>query len=157
MTRFNPKPQDAPWLTPYLVLTDWADNRRYYEKVFGFELGLALDGPGHTPIHAEFRYKGQLLFMCAPEGTGGSPVRSPRSEALDHSPVSFCVYVDDVDAFTNHALEAGGIMTEEPADQFYGERRVVFTDPSGYTWMFMSNIKAMSDDEIRAAASAMAD
>jgi uncharacterized glyoxalase superfamily protein PhnB len=48
-------------------------------------------------------------------------------------------------------------MTEEPADQFYGERRVVFTDPSGYTWMFMSNIKAMSEDEIRAAASAMAD
>jgi PhnB protein len=152
MSRFHPKPPDRPWLVPYIVLTDWIDNRRYYEKVFGFELAYVLDGPDGTPVHAEFRYNGQLLFMCAPEGAMGSPVRSPRSEGLDHSPVSFVVAVDDVDAFTMHALEAGGSMTAEPEDQFYGDRRVIFTDPSGYTWMFVSTIQVMSADEIAAAA-----
>jgi uncharacterized glyoxalase superfamily protein PhnB len=153
MSRFHPKPDDQPWLVPYLALTDWIDNRRYYEKVFGFELGYVHSGPGGMPIHAEFRYKGEILFMCAPEGGMGSPVRSPRSEALDHSPVGFMVYVDDVDAFTTHALEAGGIMTAEPEDQFYGDRRVIFTDPSGYTWTFASRVTLMSEAEISAAAS----
>lgn len=150
MTRFHPKPDDVPWLVPYLVLTDWADNHRYYEKVFGFTPGLVL-GPVEAPLHAEFRYKGQLLFMCAPEGAGGSPVRSPKSEALAHAPVGFHVYVDDVDAFTTHALEAGGILIEEPADQFYGERRAVFGDPSGYRWTFSSIAAPMTEAELKAA------
>ena len=50
------------------------------------------------------------------------------------------VYVDDVDAHCEHARAAGATIGNEPADQFYGDRRYDATDPEGNTWFFAQPI-----------------
>jgi len=151
MTRFNPKPDEMAWLTPYLMLNDWEGSKRYYTKVFGFEHAFELPGPNGKPVHGEYRYKGKTLFMCAPEGVMDSNPKTPKSRGSVDEPVGFYVYVDDVDAFTETARAAGGEIVEEPADQFYGDRRVVIADPSGYRWTFASNFKVISPEELQGA------
>jgi uncharacterized glyoxalase superfamily protein PhnB len=44
------------------------------------------------------------------------------------------VYVDDVDATYNRALNAGALSLEEPRDVPYGDRRAMVEDPSGNVW-----------------------
>jgi len=52
----------------------------------------------------------------------------------DARPVALYVYVDDVDAVYQRALQAGAQSREEPADQRYGDRRATITDPLGNLW-----------------------
>jgi PhnB protein len=44
------------------------------------------------------------------------------------------LYVDDVDATYNRALNAGALSLEEPRDVPYGDRRAMVEDPSGNVW-----------------------
>jgi PhnB protein len=52
----------------------------------------------------------------------------------DARPVALYVYVDDVDAVYQQALEAGAQPREEPTDQRYGDRRATVIDPYGNLW-----------------------
>lgn len=44
------------------------------------------------------------------------------------------VYVPDADAAYERAIERGATSLEEPADQYYGDRRAMVLDPWGITW-----------------------
>ena len=61
------------------------------------------------------------------------------------------VYVDDVDAHFTRAQEAGAKIIEEPADQFYGDRRYVAEDPERQQWSFATRVRAVSNEEMAKA------
>jgi PhnB protein len=145
------------WLTPYLMLSDWEASKRFYPEAFGFELAFEMPGPDGKPVHGEYRYKGQTLFMCAPEGIMGMAARSPKTRGSTDEPIGLYVYVDDVDAFAEKARSAGATVVHEPEDQFYGDRRVVIEDPSGYRWTFASNFKVMKPEDMKDAMAQMAE
>jgi len=44
--------------------------------------------------------------------------------------------VDDVDAFYNHCMEEGALLSVsgEPSDQSWGWREFALKDPDGYIW-----------------------
>jgi catechol 2,3-dioxygenase-like lactoylglutathione lyase family enzyme len=46
--------------------------------------------------------------------------------------------VDDVDAMTAAAERAGAIVVQQPADQPWGERQSVLTDPDGHVLCLVS-------------------
>lgn len=150
MTDFLPKPADEPWLNAYLALKDFEESRRFYTEAFGFEFHYALQTPDGTPVHTEYRYKGQGLFMCAPEDVWEGNAKSPATSGTP-SPINLAVYVDDIDAFHERAIAAGATCVQEPADQFYGDRTAVYTDPSGYRWSFHSRVRDMTPAEMTEA------
>lgn len=49
------------------------------------------------------------------------------------------VYVDDVDATFNRALEAQATSLEAPAEMPYGDRRAMLRDPWGNLWQIASH------------------
>ena len=49
-------------------------------------------------------------------------------------PASLHLYVEDVDALYERALQAGATSLMGPADQEYGERSAAFLDPGGNHW-----------------------
>jgi len=51
--------------------------------------------------------------------------------------------VEDVDALCERARDAGATITEDPADQNYGERRFGAIDPEGHKWYFSQKIAAV--------------
>jgi uncharacterized glyoxalase superfamily protein PhnB len=80
--------------------------------------------------HAELRI-GDTVVMLADEFPE-MDVLAPS--ARGGTSVSFVVYVPDVDATYQRALDAGAIGERPPADQFHGSRAGWLRDPFGHRW-----------------------
>ncbi|KVU17846.1 glyoxalase [Burkholderia ubonensis] len=128
----DPRPADVPWLTPYLAVRNAHASIDFFKAAFGFELRDVLDEDGAV-MHVEMVYRGQLIVMFAPEGAFGSTARTPRSAGAT-APQSFYLYVDDVDATWQRALDAGAKSLSAPQDQFWGDRFAQVEDLDGYRW-----------------------
>ena len=59
------------------------------------------------------------------------------------------IYVDDVDAHYEQAKAAGAKITQEPADQFYGDRRYMAEDPEGQHWTFATHVKDVAPEDMQ--------
>jgi len=58
------------------------------------------------------------------------------------------LYVEDVDAVTQRAVDAGATVTMEVADQFWGDRFGTLTDPFGHAWSIATHVEDVPPDEI---------
>ncbi|PCE29300.1 VOC family protein [Burkholderia ubonensis] len=136
----DPRPADVPWLTPYLAVRNAHAAIDFFKAAFGFELRDVLDEDGAI-MHVEMVYRGQLIVMFAPEGAFGSTARTPRS-AGETAPQSFYLYVDDVDATWQRALDAGAKSLSAPQDQFWGDRFAQVEDLDGYRWALARRLES---------------
>ncbi|WP_261506821.1 VOC family protein [Burkholderia multivorans] len=136
----DPRPADVPWLTPYLTVRNARASIDFFQAAFGFALRDVLDEDGAI-MHVEMVYRGQLIVMFAPEGAFGSTARTPKS-ANAIAPQSFYLYVDDVDATWQRALDAGAKSLTEPQDQFWGDRFAQIEDLDGYRWALARRLEA---------------
>jgi PhnB protein len=57
------------------------------------------------------------------------------------------LHVEDVDAMTKQAVEAGAKVLMEPRDMFYGERIAKLLDPFGHDWMIGTHIEDVTPEE----------
>lgn len=102
-----------------------------------------MDGPNGSVMHAELTI-GDSLFMVsdeAPEWGNQSP------QTLGGTPVTFCLYVADVDTAFARAVKEGGKETMPLADQFWGDRMGQIVDPFGHKWSLAQRIENVSDAE----------
>ncbi|KUZ69953.1 glyoxalase [Burkholderia ubonensis] len=136
----DPRPADVPWLTPYLAVRNAHASIDFFKAAFGFELRDVLDEDGAV-MHVEMAYRGQLIVMFAPEGAFGSTARTPRSAGAT-APQSFYLYVDDVDATWQRALDAGAKSLSAPQDQFWGDRFAQVEDLDGYRWALARRLES---------------
>ncbi|MDY7790911.1 VOC family protein [Burkholderia ubonensis] len=134
------RPADVPWLTPYLAVRNAHASIDFFKAAFGFELRDVLDEDGAV-MHVEMVYRGQLIVMFAPEGAFGSTARTPRSAGAT-APQSFYLYVDDVDATWQRALDAGAKSLSAPQDQFWGDRFAQVEDLDGYRWALARRLES---------------
>jgi len=73
-------------------------------------------------------------------GQAGEAFSGPRT--LGSFPPSMVhVYVEDVEALHNRALDAGAEMTDLE-DSPVGDRRFTATDPEGQVWVFAQRIES---------------
>ncbi len=103
--------------------------------------------PGRDGIaHAEMELADAVVMMGHP----GPEYRSPRR--LGQVTQNVYVYVDDVDAHFKRAKAAGATILEEPADQFYGDRRYGADDLEGHRWYFAQHVRDVPPGEARPPA-----
>ncbi len=117
-------------VTPYLLYEDVAAALGFLERAFGFEEVLRYTGKEGYVNHAEMRLGDGKIYL----GDPGEEYRNPRE--LGQETVGISVVVDDVDGHFERARAAGAEITEEPADQEYGERRYSARDVEGHVWFF---------------------
>ncbi len=134
-----------PTITPYLLYEDATAAVDWLTRVFGFQEVLRLKDAEGAVNHAELRIGDGQIQLGAPGGDYQSPAHS------GHVHCQISVDVDDVDAHFAHARDAGATIVEEPADQFYGDRRYGATDCEGHLWWFSTHIRDVSPDEMQAA------
>jgi len=115
-------------ITPYLLYEDPAAALDLLGQAFGFEEVLRHGGPDGGVDHAEMRLGDATIYLGGPGGDYRNPAR------LGAATVLICLTVDDVDAACEQARAAGIEISEEPADQAYGERRFAARDPEGHVW-----------------------
>jgi uncharacterized glyoxalase superfamily protein PhnB len=142
-------PEDFHTITPHLVVRGVERAVRFYHAAFGaHELLRNLAPDGTTIMHSELLL-GDSRFLVNDEMPDWG-VLSP--EALGGTPVSLHLYVDDVDAFFQRAVDAGAEVLMPVQDTFWGDRYGIVRDPFGHRWSVGSRIEDLSPQELRRRA-----
>jgi uncharacterized glyoxalase superfamily protein PhnB len=141
----KPIPEGYPTLTPSLTVHDAARAIEFYQKAFGAQERFRMPTPdGRQIAHAELKI-GDSVFMLADE-MPGQDCKSPL--ALDGTPVGFYLYVEDVDAVFERAVDAGATIKMPVQDAFWGDRMGMVADPSGHLWTLATHIEDLSPEEL---------
>jgi uncharacterized glyoxalase superfamily protein PhnB len=129
----------VPWMVPHLTVRDVTAAVTFYARAFGWEKKLVTSDESGMPNHAEMVWKDSLI-MLGPESTKGRD-RAPQSMGGMTS-VTLYVYVDDVDALHQRAVESGAKTLVSPRTEFWGDRICLLVDPEGHSWMFATHVGA---------------
>jgi len=141
----NP-PENMPRITPYLLYADVAAASSWLARAFGLHERMRLSGPDGTVVHAEMELADGVVMIGCP----GPDYQNPR--CLGHVTQQLYVYVDDVDKHFAHAKASGATILEEPADQFYGDRRYAAEDPEGHHWFFAQHVRDVAPEDMKPPA-----
>lgn len=112
-------------VTPYLTVPSVHEEIDFVTKVFGAEgkiYGLGSAGG----YHSEYQI-GDSMVMIGGGGEGSSWKGTPH-------PASLHVYVKDVDAVYERAVQAGATSLMVPTNQEYGDRDAAVIDSGGNHW-----------------------
>lgn len=138
-------------LNAYITIKDCSDAIEYYKKAFGAIEQSRLLMPSGLIGHAEIEIEGSLLMMSdeIPEWNNKSP------KTIGDNPMTFSLYVKDVDASFQKAIDAGATEVMPIEDMFYGDRVGQVEDPFGYRWMIATHKVTLSNEEIQQRAEKM--
>ena len=146
----NPIPEGYHSVTPYLIIRGAADAIEFYQKAFGAIELFRFPGPDGKIGLAEMQV-GNSRIMLADEypdmGYNGP-------QTIGGSPVALMIYLADVDAVFNRAVEAGATVKEPLQDKFYGDRIGTVVDPFGHRWHLATHQEDVSMEEMERRAKA---
>ncbi len=117
-------------IIPVLACSDIAAEHDFLVRVLGFESAGLERAPDGTAVHGEVRAGTRRIWLHLASET--AKLATPA--ALGAAGGGVTVYVQNVDAHFNTALEAGATILSEPTDQPYGQREYGLRDPDGHTW-----------------------
>ena len=153
MADVKPIPDGYPQVTPYLIV-DGADAAiQFYTRAFGAKERMRMGGPDGKIGHAEIDIGGGLVMLADehPE----MDARGPKT--IGGTPVTISLYVEDVDAVFQAALDAGATELRAVQNQFYGDRTGQIEDPFGHKWHLATHVEDVPPEEMeQRAAEAMA-
>ena len=140
-------PDGMHTVTPHLVCAGAADAIDFYVRAFGAVEAGRMPGPGGKLMHAQVRIGDSAVMLVdeMPEWGALGPT------ALNGSPVTIHLYVDDVDAAYARAVAAGAEGTMPPADMFWGDRYGQVRDPFGHKWSIATHTRDVTPDEMQEA------
>jgi PhnB protein len=140
----KPIPEGYSTVTPYLVFDDAASAIDFYKTAFGAKERMRMEAPGGKIGHAEIEIGDSIVMLADafPQST-----TKPPSE-LGGTTASVFLYVEDVDAVVQRAVDAGGTITMEVADQFWGDRFGSLNDPFGHSWSIATHVEDVPPDQM---------
>ena len=142
----KPIPEDYPRVIPYLHVDGASAAIDFYTEVLSATERMRMPGDRPDKIgHAELQI-GDSVIMLADEAPE-MDIRGPKT--VGGTPVTICVYVEDVDAVMERATAAGARILRPAEDQFYGDRAGVFEDPFGHHWNVMTHVEDVDPDEMQ--------
>ena len=135
----------AASLNAYITVKGCSDAIEFYKKAFDAkEIGRLLMPDGSIG-HAEIEIEGSLLMMSDENLAWGN--KSPQT--VGGNPMTFGLYVKNVDLAFQKAIDAGGTVVMPIEDAFYGDRVGQVMDPFGYKWMIATHKKVVSFEEMQ--------
>jgi len=148
----KPKRDGYHSVTPYLIVRGATRAIEFYKQAFGAVERFRMPGPGGRVGHAELTIGDSCVMLAdeVPEMGFVGP------EAVGGTPVTFMIYVEDVDERFTSALAAGANEIQPVEDKFWGDRAGLLRDPFGHLWTLATHVEDVPPDEIeRRAAKVM--
>lgn len=139
----KPIPDGAHTVTPYLVVEGIPKLMDFLKQAFGAQEVFRMTRPDGGVMHAEVKIGDSMIMMGQAMGEWKA------------KPCSLYLYVEDVDAVYQRAIQAGGTSVREPSDQFYGDRTGGVIDPCGNYWGIATHVEDVSQDEVEKRFAAM--
>lgn len=140
----KPIPEGYSTVSPYLAVDDAVEAIEYYKKAFGAEETGRMEAPDGKIGHAELKIGDSHVMLSDPFPQAST---TPPKE-LGGTSASIFMYVEDVDAVVQKAVDAGATVTMEVEDQFWGDRFGSITDPFGHNWSIATHIEDLTPEEI---------
>jgi uncharacterized glyoxalase superfamily protein PhnB len=144
----RPIPEGFHTVTPHLVCmgAGAAAALDFYAKAFGAVELSRMPGPGGKLMHAQMRVGDSFIMLADyfPE-FGSFPI------AQEGSPVFIHLYVPDVDAVFQQAINAGATQLMPPQDMFWGDRYGMLADPFGHRWSIATHKIDMTPEQMQEA------
>ncbi len=149
--KLNPIPEGYRTITPYLVVKGAAEALDFYAKAFGAVEFVRMPGPGGSVMHAEVKIGDSILMLSDefPDWGQLGPISRGGTTC------TMMLYVEDCDAAFQRAVDAGCAATQEPKDEFWGDRFAKVTDPFGHQWAFATHVEDVSPEEMAKRMAAM--
>ena len=127
----NPyKPDSYPSVSPYLIVTNASATIDFLTAAFGAVEIRRFAGPDGRVMHAEVRLDDTVVML------GDSAEQWPAVESHVH------VYVPDVDATYQSALQHGATALQEPVKKGDEDKRGGVKDPWGTTWWIATRMES---------------
>lgn len=146
---------DRPAVTPCVFYKDPLAAMKFLEAAFGFETAVLLTDAEGRVAHSEMTFL-DCQISVGGEWTGpqlgGAALKSPASLGGVGTQFLRIALPEGLDAHCETARAAGAKITQEPEDQFYGDRTYRAQDPEGHVWNFSQAVRAVSGDEMEQAA-----
>jgi uncharacterized glyoxalase superfamily protein PhnB len=145
-------PEGFRTVTPHLVIKDAGKAIDFYKKAFGAEEIVRMPGPdGQSVMHAEIKIGDSVIMICeeCPEYGAKSPL------ALNGTPVTIHLYVENADTAFNKAVKAGAKAEMPVSDTFWGDRYGKLSDPFGHHWSVATHVKDVTPEQCAKAAAEM--
>jgi uncharacterized glyoxalase superfamily protein PhnB len=134
-----PIPENPPagyqTLTPEAIVDNPDAVIEFVVDVLGGTVKERIEHNGRV-MHVELMIGDSMLML------GGATAEYPSFPLMAH------VYVDDVDVIFAAAIGQGCVSTQEPIDQFYGDRTAGVVDSQGNVWYIATHIEDVSSEEI---------
>jgi PhnB protein len=146
----TPVPEDFHTITPQIAVKGVAAAIDWYTKALGAHELLRNTGPDGTSIMHSELLLGDSRFFVVDE----FPESMASPATLGGTSVTLHLYVRDVDALFNRAVDAGATVLMPVADQFWGDRYGILRDPFGHRWSMASRIEDLSPKRLQDRAQA---
>jgi uncharacterized glyoxalase superfamily protein PhnB len=148
MAKVSPIPKGQNTLTPGLAVRDAAHAIEFYKKALGAKEKSRMLGPDGKIMHADIVIGNSHIML----GEENIQMNNPSPLSLNGSPISLYVYVRNSDKVFDQAVKAGGSVAMPIADQFWGDRAGMITDPFGHKWWIASRKRNLSAKQMKKAA-----
>jgi len=144
-------PEGYHSVSPMFMFRDARKAIDFYKRAFAATERYAMPGPdGKGVMHAEMMIGNSIIMMGEEH-----PNESCRSaETIGGSPVSFYLYLENVDEAFARAVAAGATVLMPLDEMFWGDRAGTVQDPFGYSWTLASHTRDLTQEEIREGAEA---
>ena len=96
-----------------------------------------MPGPGGTIAHAELEIGDSILTVEDASELKGT--QAPPTDGFPGSPIYHFVYVEDVDATIDRAVQLGAALKRPAQDQVCGDRDGFVVDPFAHGWVIASH------------------
>ncbi len=149
MPSVNPIPEGHHTVTPQLVIKGAAEAIEFYKKAFNAEEVMRMNGPdGKSVMHGEVKIGDSMVYLADEYPDMGCV----GPQALNGTPVTLHLYVNDVDAAFKQATDAGATVAMPLQDMFWGDRYGIVVDPFGHKWSLATHKEDVSPEECEARA-----
>jgi PhnB protein len=140
----KPVPEGYTTVSPYLVVDGAAQAIDYYKRAFGATERGRFDMPDGKIGHAELQIGDTVLMLG--DSSPQTSIKAPTQ--LGGTSVGIFLYVEDVDATVQRAVDAGATITQPVDDMFWGDRYGKVSDPFGHEWLIATHIEDVSPEEM---------
>ena len=150
--KVSPIPRGYRTVTACLTVVDVDAALAFYQAAFGAEILTRLCAADDAPaLHATCKVGNSIIAVNreAPERGVFSPLAIGGSASQVH------LYVDDVDASWERAVEAGAAVHTPLYDAYWGDRTGLLVDGNGHVWSIASKVENLSQAEIQQRLRAM--
>jgi uncharacterized glyoxalase superfamily protein PhnB len=123
----------------------------WLEKAFGFKpTVVATDHDGNV-VHAEMKFGNGVIYI----GSEWDRIKAPGSVDGANTQTVGVELESGIDEHCDRARAAGGVILQEPQDQFHGDRTYRAVDPQGHIWNFSQKLREVPVQELEAAIPGM--